>query len=40
MQPQATTWECLGDLHKAGWQLTAPGTALPGGTGTVPVALL
>jgi hypothetical protein len=40
MPPQATTWQYIGDLHKAGWQLAAPGTALPGGTGDAPVRLL
>ena len=35
--PQATTWHSLLDLHKAGWQLAAPGTALPSGTGDAPV---
>lgn len=40
MPPQATTWQYLSDLHKAGWQLAAPGNALPGGTGSTPVHLL
>jgi hypothetical protein len=40
MPPQATTWEYLGDLHKAGWKLMAPGTALPTGIGSAPVTLL
>jgi hypothetical protein len=40
MPPQATTWEYLGDLHKAGWKLMAPGSALPPGIGSAPVTLL
>ena len=40
MPPQATTWEYLGDLHKTGWKLIAPSTALPPGVGSVPVTLL
>ncbi len=40
MPPQATTWEYLGDLRKAGWHLAAPASALPGGAGTAPVTLL
>lgn len=40
MPPQATTWQYLGDLYNAGWQLVAPGTALPAGSGDVPVRLL
>ena len=40
MPPQATTWQYLGDLYRGGWQLAAPGTALPGGTGDVPVRML
>jgi hypothetical protein len=40
MPPQATTWQYLGELHNAGWQFAAPGTALPGGTGDAPVRLL
>jgi hypothetical protein len=40
MPPQATTWEYLGDLHKVGWKLMAPGTALPPGVGSAPVTLI
>ena len=40
MPPQATTWQYLSDLYKAGWQLWLPGNALPGGTGSTPVHLL
>jgi len=36
--PQATTGQCLGDLHRAGWKLAAPRMAIP--SGAPPVRLL
>jgi hypothetical protein len=38
--PQATTWQYLGDLQRAGWKLMAPGLALPPGLGSATVTLL
>jgi hypothetical protein len=39
-QPQATTWQSLSILHRAGWRLVAPRNALPSGSGDATVTLL